>query len=147
MAKSKGAIKEPMTWRRTEGGLAPSSERAERALKRLEIGEECVVDLRIPRNLKHTRKFFSLLRIVQDNSEDFASVEAVLLAICAALGRGEWVTIPKATRPLFVRESIAFESMDQDEFDRFYRDAVQVVLSYFLPGLDADQLEAIAIGY
>lgn len=140
-------LKEPMRWRRTLTGLVPNCERSQKAWERMKPDDECVIDMRRPRNLKHSKKLFVLLKIVKNNSDDFSSVEMVLLAVKAALGRGQWIQLPKASRPLFVPESIAFESMDQDEFERFYVDALNVVVSHFLPGMTSDQLDAIIMEF
>lgn len=140
-------IKQPMRWRRTLTGLVPACERSQKAWAKVPLGDEVVIDMRRPRNLKHSRKLFVLLNIVRDNSDDFSSAEMVLYAVKAALGRGEWIQPGKAKRALFIPESISFESMDQDEFERFYSDAVGVIVSHFLPGMTAEQLDNIVMEF
>lgn len=137
----------PMAWRRTLTGLEPANDRSREWWKSLKLGDMVAVDGRKPRTIKHHAKFFTLLKIVQDNSEDFDSVEQVLYAVKAALGRGQWIRPAGARRELFIPESISFGSMDQTEFERFYSDAVNAIVKHFLPGVPAEQLDAIVMEY
>jgi hypothetical protein len=148
--RSVASQRPPATWRvmraRDVGGDTPvlvaADEEAMRKTRRWKAGDEMTVDVRKPRNLKHHRKFWILLKIVVENNEAFDSEEAVLYALKAALGRGKWVEIPKASRPMFIPESISFAAMDQDEFDNFYVAAVNAVLKHWLPvGMDELEVE------
>jgi len=133
--------KPPPGWKVTEARdvdagvmvLVPDDESASAQIRRYEPGAIITADIRQPRNLQHHRKFWVLLEIVRENNDAFDSAETVLYALKAALGRGKWIEVPKASRPMFIPESISFASMDQEEFSRFYSDAVNAVLKHWLP--------------
>ena len=137
----------PPTWRRTIGGFEPVCEKAWSAFKSVKLGEEVSFKMHRPRNLKHHRKYWILMQIVAENSDDFESPEMVHYAIRAAMGRGKWIQPAKATRQIFIPESISFASMDQDEFNEFYSKAVNVVIKHFMQGLTPEQIEHIVLDF
>ena len=127
--------------------LVPVDDTARSRMLSYKEGDQITADIRKPRSVQHHRKFWKLLEIVKANSDDFDTEEGVLYALKAALGRGQWITVPKASRPLFVPESISFASMDQAEFAAFYKDAVEVVLKYWIPADDEALELAIALDF
>ncbi|MBA59652.1 MAG: hypothetical protein CMQ40_10855 [Gammaproteobacteria bacterium] len=127
--------------------LVPSDDESLSRIRSYKEGDELAADIRKPRNVGHHRKFWKLLEIVRHNCEGFDSEENVLYALKAALGRGQWVKVPKASRPLFVPESISFASMDQEEFSAFYSDAVNAVLKHWIPADREDLEQAIALDF
>lgn len=98
-----------------------------------------------PRNPQHHRKFFALMNIVVDNSDDYDTIEQFRFVLMATLQRGKWIEIPHATRAMFIPESISFKSMSQDDFDRLYNDAINAILKYFLPMDREDLHDMIAL--
>jgi len=139
----KADIQPPMAWRRVGDHLAPACERSAAFVRRLKDGDLAKGDFTKSRSLGHHRKYWKLLAIVVDNSDAFDSPEQVHLFIKATLGRGTWWKPEKATRAIFIPDSTSFGKMDQEAFQRFYNEAVQVIIRHMLPHLDADQLDAI----
>lgn len=137
----------PPTWVRTLSGFEPVCEKAKNAWRSVKLGEMVSFKMHRPRNLKHHQKYWVLMQIVADNSEDFESPEMVHYAIRAALGRGKWIQPGNARRQIFIPESIAFRSMNQDEFAEFYKQAVDVVLKHFIQGLTPEQLEHVIMDF
>lgn len=133
----------PQHYRKTLTGFVPVSRAARDFHAKTKPDKLVELKGRRPRNAAHHRKLFALLSIVADNSEDFTSVEDVLIGVKAALGYGRWVQPKGATREIFVPDSIAFENLPQDEFEAFYEQAVAAVKRWWLPADDADLREAV----
>ena len=134
-------------WRK-EGGvfpcLRPADPEAENALAKISIGEQCMVEIKRPRNVAQHNKYMAMLRLVLDATDVYDSVEELRDAILIAVGRyhmrkvlwkGELVEQPWP-------DSISFESMDQTEFNRLWDDTVKLLVQKFLPHLTDKNLEA-----
>lgn len=104
-----------------------------------------------PRHGKHHRKFFALLQLVAENSETYDTTEKALVAVKLVTGYCSPVIHPETGELIQVPLSIAYDSMDQDEFDRFYSSAIDGVLRHILPHIDAEKadrlLDMIADGW
>lgn len=96
-----------------------------------------------PRNGSHHRKFFALLSLVAENSETYDTTEKALVAVKLVTGHADPFIDPSTGELIQLPRSIAYDAMDQDEFDRFYEAAIDGVLRHILPGMDravADRL-------
>lgn len=108
-------------------------------LKKLSIEETYECDIKRPRNVKHHRKFFTLIELVWQNmpekySEDFKSKEDLLNEFKFQTGhRKEHRTL--GGKITYVPKSISFASMDQDAFEIFYDACLEIVLKYFFIGM------------
>jgi hypothetical protein len=104
-----------------------------------------------PRHGKHHRKLFALLALVADNSETYDTTEKALVAVKLVTGHADPFIDPSTGELMQLPRSIAYDAMEQDEFDRFYELAIDGVLRHILPGMDeatADRLlEMIVEGW
>ena len=96
-----------------------------------------------PRNGAHHKKLFALLQLVAENSETYDTVEKALVAIKLVSGYTDPFIDPISGKLTQMPKSIAYESMDQDEFDKFYQAAIDGVLSYILPQFDSAQADRL----
>lgn len=133
----------PQVWIKKGNALHPVSDSAISSLDSIKNDSKVSVKITRPRNLLHHQKYWVLMKIVSDNSDDLNSPEAVHFAVRAALSRGQWFKPKNAVKPLFIPESISFASMSQDEFSDFYSEAIDIVIKYFLKGMDRDAIEEI----
>lgn len=136
-----------MTWEVRDGVLVPANDKARHWMIKAKAGELVAVDAVRKRNLKHHNKYWKLLAIVVENSEVFETPRQVHMAIKATLSHGTWVEVPKASRAIFCEDPTNFGAMDQEAFETFYSAAVNVVLKHFLPGVDRDILETLAVQF
>ncbi len=104
-----------------------------------------------PRHGAHHRKLFALLALVADNSETYDTTEKALVAVKLVTGYADPVIDPITGELIQVPRSIAYESMEQDDFDRFYEAAIDGVLRHILPQLDRETadhlLEQVILGW
>lgn len=125
---------------KTLTGLLPSNRTSEETMQKLKTGQEYMVEVKQPRNLKHHKKFFALINLVFQNQERYSSEDELLDMIKIAAGHVN-VRVSPSGQEYKVPMSINFASMGQDAFDKFYQSVVDVVVKYFIPGLDESALK------
>jgi len=120
-------------------------------IKRMEPGSWLRIEWARPRNGAHHRKLFALLHLIAENSETYDTTEKALVAVKLVTGYADPIIDPTTGKLTQVPRSIAYDAMDQDEFERFYQSAIDGVLRYILPQFDretADRLlEQIVLGW
>lgn len=141
-----------MLCRVTETGLVPmyGTDLAEK--KKLKVGSDVVCSIKRARNYRFHKKFFALLNLCLENMPEeraFAwniwSVEDLKFAVKLDLG---YAKVDSLCGRTVVREkSIAFDKMDESEFERFYKDAVNVICKKYLRGVDSGCLEEEIINF
>jgi hypothetical protein len=121
--------------------IGPCNEPDAERLSRLPRGTLLPVSIRQPRNAQHHRKFFALLTFIADNHPRFKTVDDVLLELkIRAHHYREHITLDGEV--VFVPKSIAFEEMEQHDFDDFYRRCVDAATSDLLPAVPPHVLNA-----
>ena len=121
------------------GVLWPASDDAAEALRGIKNGSIIKTKVTQPRNTRHHRLFFLLLKKVVENSDEYETTEALLIALKIALGHVNTI-IGHDGQVYHVPKSIAFHKMDQIEFNQFYDRCVAVICKYFLPGVSDQEL-------
>lgn len=143
---------------RTDKGLRGSTTedheawcKFKRKLETMKPGTWLRMEWAVPRNGPHHRKLFALLTLVANNSETYDTTKKSLVGVKLASGYVDHVVDPRTGEITQVPQSIAFDSMEQDEFDKFYEAAIDGVLRYILPQMGretADRLlEHIILGW
>lgn len=120
--------------------LRPCDEAGESALKRIGQGKIVACNVKQPRNVQHHRLFFALMSKVFENQTYFKTVEQLVTALKIAIGHTDTIQTKRGTYT--IPKSISFAAMDQGEFDTFYENSVQFVLTEVIPGLGRAELEA-----
>lgn len=120
--------------------LIPVDEDSIAVLKGIKAGDVYRVTVKKPRNYKFHKKFFALLKVVSDNSDDFTSVEQLLTSIKINLGYTEVIIGPGGAK-YQIPKSISFAAMDEMAFNEFYRRAFELVIRSYMPGVSPYDLE------
>lgn len=155
-----------MLWVRPteEGLLAPVSRLDAQLIAKLPVMKRVHCDVKRPRNGKHHRKFFWLMERAHEQQERFKPFDLFRAFVTVKAGYCFTCDVPpekvdakllqffvetgshvfyEPTENLDVRimipRSLAWHSMDQDEFDKFYPAALDVLATEF--GIDVDKLE------
>lgn len=132
----------------TPHGLVPVYDEDLDAKKRLTLGETYEADVRLVRNPAFHRKFFALINtawacLPEKRQNGFRSVEGFRKYVTVAAGyydtyfsplRGEFIEEPR---------SIAFDNMDNAEFEDLYKSVREVINSILGDYISEDRLEAI----
>ena len=139
--------------RKLPGGIMrPDDESSMEALKTIAVGAVISVEWKHPRNYKFLRKFFAMLKVgydawepaeqeykglpVQKNFDRFRE------DVTIAAGFGEVVLNIRGEARARAK-SIAFGSMSQEEFDKLYNAAADVLLQKILKTYTKDDLESV----
>lgn len=124
---------------RTLSGLAASDDEAVAALRRIKIGKIVRADVVVPRNLRHHRKFFALLNVVWAATDQWESVEDLLIELKVRLGVVRDVVLRDTGEVFKVVGSISFGNMDQAEFDAFFEKSLRL-LAQMAGGIESETL-------
>ena len=144
---------------KTLRGLEPAWDSDEEHVKKLKLGETYAIEIKRPRNIKFHKKYWALVNLVFSNMPDdfelrshdgeivdkINTAEALHYHIKMQCGLVERTT-SLGGKVIWRVKSIAFQKMDEAEFDAFYQRAVDVIVKYFLP-VDADLLLAEVAGF
>lgn len=120
--------------------LVPANEQSLDALRKMKQGEWYRAEVRMPRNVKHLRKYFALLAAVHPHQTMWPTFNKFRAKFEEALGHGEYHVNGRGEK-YFEPESISFAAMQQDEFDEFYEKAVDLILTRILAGVGRDDLD------
>ena len=111
----------------TEKGLLPKYDSDFEEKKRLKIGEDFWCDIKRARNYEFHKKFFALMKIGCENSKN-VTMPLDAYRKYATIKAGYFKTY-KTPKGLFVEaESISFDSMSQDEFEKLYSAVLDFII-------------------
>lgn len=102
-------------------------------LSAIRDGRDVMATVKTPRNPKHHRLLFAALKFVVAHADTFQDTENALLALKIACGLVDTYIDADTGKTFFIPRSIAFESMDQLEFNNFFDRAVYVITSRWMP--------------
>jgi len=136
-------------------GATPEDQRAwetfKKRIDRTKQGGYISVEWASPRYGRHHRKLFALISLIVENSDIYDTKERALVAIKLASGYFDLYVDPVTGSLEKVPRSISYESMEQDDFNRFYEAAIHGVVTAILPQLNRgecdDLLEKIIKGW
>ena len=130
----------------TDAGLVPMYGSDLDEKKRLKKGEEVLCVIRKPRNYKFHKKFFALVRLTYDNLPlplverwNIHSIDDMLRHFKRDLGYYVSTVNERGEKEIEYK-SISFATMEQNEFERFYEDCVNLVLYSYIPGINRQDL-------
>ena len=126
--------------KRLDQSLEPADDDARGYLKRLKVGADVQVEVKRPRNVQFHRKWFAMARVVFDNQDIYEDFHAFRRELTMRAGWWEeHVHLSGAIS--YTAKSIAFDKMDQDQFEKMYDKSITVAIENFIPGTDREDLE------
>ena len=133
------------------GELAPSTEHDQNLIDSIPAGEEITVSYSFPRNPDHHKKYFALLALVVANmpeqlTEKYGTIDKLRREIMLQIGRFE-VHETMGGKQTYLPQSLNFGSMDQPTFNEIYSETLDVILKWFLPGMDKEGIENEILGF
>lgn len=130
--------------KRSDGSFIPAHNSDHELSKRVAPGDSIEGRIIANRNLRFHKKFFALVRYAFHHMSEsmqakFPSEDALRLEL--TLQAGYWVThYTMGGKEIIYPKSIRFESMDQVEFEQLYSATLDVVVKYFVPEIDNNDL-------
>jgi hypothetical protein len=98
-------------------------------------GRDCMVHLSAPRNVRHHKLYWALIRFIREHTDQFAGHDDEIIHTSLKLATGYVKTFidTETGKAVMVPRSIAFESMDQARFAKFFDAAVAAICWRWLP--------------
>lgn len=121
------------------GVLRSTDQEAEDLLARLPEGKQVMLTYHVPRSPKQHRLFWALMRICADNVDWITDKDHAAREIKLETHLYE-AHVSSTGTLIYVPMSIAWESLDQDKFNRFFERALRVICEKWIPGMDPNDL-------
>lgn len=130
----------------TENGLFPKYDSDREEFRSLKRNTDVLVEVGQKRNYEFHKKFFALLKLTYDNFpewlEDSLNVHSVEdLRTRLKVDLGLYEVSHYGNQSVIIPKSIAFDKMDETEFEKFYRSSVNHILKNYLKGVNNEQIE------
>lgn len=130
----------------TENGLAPKYDSDREEFSRLKRNTDVLVEVGQKRNYEFHKKFFALLKLTYDNfpewMEDNLNVHSVEdLRTRLKIDLVLYEVSHYGNQSVIIPKSIAFDKMDETEFEKFYKMSVNHILKNYLKGVTNEQIE------
>jgi len=130
--------------KRSDGTFCPAHNSDYELAKKVKAGDSITAKLSRPRSVGFHKRFFALIRYTFHHMSEgmqgkFPSEEALRLELI--MQAGYWSThYTLGGKETIYPQSISFEKMDQVEFEKLYSAVLDVVIKWFVPEIDADEL-------
>lgn len=125
---------------KTLQGLAPADDEARDHLKKYNIGNTLAADVVKPREHRSLRRYWAMIKIVQENTDRFESRQ--VLHEYLKLRAGHFTAITSADGEVFkIANSLDYATLDETGFQEVWARIVDVVANEILPGIEIDSLE------
>lgn len=116
-------------WRRVGNTAVPVGANSLAYLHAFKDGQEFIAETKAARNVKQLRLWWTLCRLVAENDREYDTEDKASEGIKRALHHVETFVDRHGT--LHIKpKSIAFESMAQEDFDRLFKDAINVIAGW-----------------
>ena len=136
----------------TIAGLVPCNDNDYEEKKKLKLGEVYQVTISRPRNYEFHKKYFALINCAweylnEKQIEFFKDINNFRKTMELAAGHSEMVY--SINRKEFVEQvlSIAFDKMDNDQFQDLYNRVFDVILKYPLKNIKQEEFEKNLINF
>ena len=114
-------------------GLIPIDPEGIKYVYNRKIGQELSCDVKIVRNYENLQRFFVLVNITFDMQDHFEEKEAYRYWLIMKAGYFDTIIAPNGNT-IYKAKSIAFESMNENEFREVFSAVIDVFLKQFGTG-------------
>jgi len=129
--------------RNTINGLIPLYPADQDEKRKLKLGQDYEVDVKMPRNVDFHRKFMALMNIGHQNTSLDMPFNTYRKYIVTKAGYFKAYTTPKGV--FYEADSISFSNMAQDIFEEVYSRCLDVVISDI--GSTTEEIERALIDF
>lgn len=126
--------------------VRPASAIDEEQMREIPEGREVKFLVSVPRNIKFHRKFFALLKVIfdmmsEDDRAGYGIINQDQLLIRLKLDLGLYdLWISHEGNVIYIPGSISFGKMDNSDFDRFYKDVINVAIGKYVPSQNEESM-------
>jgi hypothetical protein len=111
------------------GSFLPAYNSDYELAKKIKFGELREFETKRPRNLDFHKKCFALFNLVFENQDDFSNFDHLRKYL--TMKAGYYTKINTPTGVIYEADSLSFASMNQDTFDKYYSDLLDVVTKLY----------------
>lgn len=126
---------------RTGMALMGADDESRDRIAKMPRGQALRADVKRARNLALHRKFFALVGFVAERHPIYDTRDKALVAVKVAAGHCDFLPHPQTGELVAIPKSIAFDALEQGEFEEFYEAAVQGVLDHIIPEADREEVD------
>ena len=120
--------------------LGPSDENSYNVLDKMQNGEIVRCEVSRPRNERHHRLAFKLMKEVYKNQNLYSTFETMYDAFKIATGHFDMFIMPSGEKVIRTR-SLAWHMMDQTEFQQWWEKLLEFLTQKVIPSLNRKDLE------
>lgn len=126
-------------YKRPDGTIGPTDEDSIEYLKKLGQGEVFQATVRKARNYRFLKKYMALIKTGFNCQERYTTFEAFREEVTIRAG---WYTthIHMDGSASLHAKSVAFDAMDELEFEKLYQAVINVLLEHFVAHMTEDEL-------
>lgn len=126
--------------KRTLNGWTEADDDSKALARKYVVGQSYRATIVKPRALVSLRRYWGLVTLILDNSDEFTSKEQIHNYLKLRAGHCTPI-VSKATGEVFlVPNSIDFDALDELQFQEVWSKVVDVVVQEILPGVTADEI-------
>lgn len=129
---------------KTISGWSPIDDKSKSYHKKFKLGDIYHIDVthyKNQRNAKLNSKYWKMLSVVVENSAEFKRDEDLHYMIKRCFRITEEVYNPVKKEIELKIGSTSFDKMSDDDFNKFYSDAVSFCCKYVITGTDEEELK------
>jgi len=130
-------------FKKLHNGIFPSDEDGAKLLQSIPQNAYCLVEYKKNRNYENHKRFFKFLDVAFDNQDFYEDKELLRKALQMASGHFESLVIKDKNGNIsthYIPKSIAFDEMDEAEFQALFKKCIGAFLSRYGNGLTEQQL-------
>ncbi len=125
--------------------LAPCDDDSLDKFKKLKTDECYYTDIKVARNYKFLKKYMSMLKLVYENQSKYDNFTSFRNEVALRSGFYKTHVTLKGTT-IFIVDSIAFDKMEENEFEALFNKSIDVILKHFISA-DKDVLIEEILSY
>lgn len=115
-----------LTLIRTSSGFRFAYDTDLEKAKRFKIGDPLKCKITLDRNYEFHKKYFALMRFAFENQERYQDKEQMRFVYTLKAGYSTPIQTDKGV--VFMPKSVAFDKMEEDEFEQLYSAMIDVVI-------------------
>jgi hypothetical protein len=128
--------------RKYKNYLAAADDKALEIIGKMKPGQAMKIRYSLPRNYGNHKRFFAFIKTAFQIQDHFDNIENFRKWIQLKAGLWDSFEVPNGNT-VFIPKSIAFDSLDEIEFQKLFSDCIDVFCNHWGERITKEQLEAI----
>ena len=126
--------------KRTLNGWTEADDTSKAGARKFEVGKTYRAEIVRPRSLKSLHRYWALVQLILDNTDQFKSKEQLHDYLKIRAGHCTPIVAKSTGETFLVANSIDFDTLDESAFAEVWSRIINVVCEDILPGISQDEL-------